>query len=133
LLALVCLLAGCGYWPPPPRPAPSPLPPNVDSRQAQTSCESWPGSGDYHLDAAYDSDAATVRAWLTILQRDPAWIALPDDAYVATCYFHGAFAITAPVGAPMPDEAVVVVAHGGLKNLGPFGFHDHMTLARPHP
>lgn len=132
MLAVVCLLAGCGYWPSP-RPAPSPLPPNVDSLQALTLCESWPPGGGYHVDAAYDSDAATVRAWVTILQSDPAWVALPNDAYVAACYLHGAFAVPMLTGSPVPDEAVAVVAQAGPKNVGPVGFHGRMKLVRPHP
>lgn len=133
LLALVCLLAGCGYWPTP-RPAPSPLPPNVDSLRALTSCKLWPGSSDYQLDAAYDSDVSTVRSWLVVLHSDPAWAALPLDTYVAACYFHGPWAVPLPQpGSPVPDEAVVVVAQGGLSSNGNFGFHGRMKLARPHP
>jgi hypothetical protein len=132
-VGLTCLTACGGRFPATASPTIGPAAPTVtpikavyDSQAGLQRCLNWQAKASaFQLEAAYDTNAGTIAAWLNKWVGSPSTFAIQNgdaNLVASVCYFRGAWAVPAPRGINEVWDRAIIFAYGdGSVVQGPFG------------
>lgn len=96
-------------------------------------------TGSAYVEAAYQSDAGAIAAWMRrqFPGAPSAWTAYPANMEVTACFIKADWAVPEPPpaagGGPRPinDRGVILIGSNGVKIQGPIGNSGLFPLTRP--